>query len=180
MQPRPPLSQDPDRESVWSISRRHQKAYFLIFAAMTLASLAYNLSYAATVNATSFNTALTTFTTHSAAAIITAAGSSIATIETGRFIMVMADMFREKFVVPMVEKRKQEQALKLQQALDQGLEQGLEQGLDQGLEQGRAQGHATSHDQWTAWNNRRLHAAANNLPFDEEPPSPPENNSPLH
>ena len=157
-----------DRESVWSISRRHQKAYFLIFAAMTLASLAYNLSYAATVNATSFNTALTTFTTHSAAAIITAAGSSIATIETGRFIMVMADMFREKFLVPMVEKRKQEQALKLQQALDQGLEQG------------RAQGHTTSHDQWAAWNNHRLHAAANNLPFDEDPPSPPENNSPLH
>ena len=173
MQPRPPLSQDPDRESVWSISRRHQKAYFLIFATMTLASLAYNLSFAATsFNATSFNTALTTFTTHSAAAIITAAGSSITTIETGRFIMVMADMFREKFIVPMVEKRKREQALKLQQALDQGLEQGIEQG--------RAQGHATSHDLWTDWNNRRLQAAANHLPFDEDPPSPLVTNSPLH
>ena len=176
MQPRPPLSQGPDRESVWSISRNHQKAYFVMFTTLTLASLAYNLSYAATVNATSFNTTLTTFTTHSAAAIITAAGSSITTIETGRFIMVMADMFREKFIVPMVQKRKREQALKLQQALDHGLEQGIEQGLTQG----RAQGHATSHDQWTAWNNRRLQAVANNLPFDEDPPSPPVNNSPLH
>ena len=44
--------------------------------------------------------------------------------------------------------------------------QWLQEGREQGIEEGRAE----ANQKWQAWNQRRMDAAANNLPFDEPPP----------
>ena len=48
------------------------------------------------------------------------------------------------------------------------IERHLAQGREQGIEEGRAE----ANQKWQAWNQRRMDAAANNLPFDEPPPGP--------
>ena len=39
------------------------------------------------------------------------------------------------------------------------------------MEQGREQGRQEERAEWEAWLRRRIEAEANNLPFDEPPPS---------
>lgn len=57
--------------------------------------------------------------------------------------------------------------------------QGYAEGYAQGLAlvraeaEGLARGHADRQRMWEAWNNLRLAAEAQGLPFDEPPPSPP-------
>lgn len=48
------------------------------------------------------------------------------------------------------------------------LAQGREEGREQGIEEGRAE----ANQKWQVWNQRRMDAAANDLPFDEPPPGP--------
>ena len=50
--------------------------------------------------------------------------------------------------------------------IERHLAQGREEGREQGIEEGRAE----TNQKWQAWNQRRMDAAANNLPFDEPPP----------
>ena len=69
--------------------------------------------------------------------------------------MVLAEMFRE------YRQKKQEKRVKEERA------QGLAEGRNQGLAEGRAELQA----RWESWNNKRLEAEKNNLPFTELPPS---------
>ncbi len=55
--------------------------------------------------------------------------------------------------------------------IEQATKQGREQGIEQGLEQGRSEAHRA----WSDWNTRRQEAEAKGLPFNEPPPSNPEN-----
>ncbi len=64
---------------------------------------------------------------------------------------------------------------KIEQATKQGREQGIEQGREQGIEQGIEQGRSEAHRAWSDWNTRRQEAEAKGLPFNEPPPSNPEN-----
>ena len=61
------------------------------------------------------------------------------------------------------------------QLIEQGKAEGIEQGKAEGIEQGKAegieQGKAEVYQEIADWNTRRLAAAAQDLPFDEPPPS---------
>jgi hypothetical protein len=65
--------------------------------------------------------------------------------------MVLANFFREKFLIPQREKYR-----------EQGREQGQEQGRDQGRKEMAAR--------WREWNQRRLDAQARDEDFGEPPP----------
>ena len=56
-----------------------------------------------------------------------------------------------RYVIPVIEKHKAE-----------GRAQGRAQGLEQGLEQ--------AHEEWIAWNRRRVEAKRQGRDFDESPP----------
>ena len=47
----------------------------------------------------------------------------------------------------------------------------MEQGRQEGREQGRQEGRQEERAEWEAWLRRRNEAEANNLPFNEPPPS---------
>ena len=68
------------------------------------------------------------------------------------------------------------------EGLEEGRAEGLEEGRAEGLEEGRAegveQGIAVTHRQWQGWNARRMEAEAKGEPFNEPPPTPPENGAP--
>ena len=69
--------------------------------------------------------------------------------------MVLANFFREKFLIPQREKYR---------------EQGQKQGREQGQEQGRDQGRKEMAARWREWNQRRLDAQARDEDFGEPPP----------
>ena len=65
----------------------------------------------------------------------------------------------------------EERAQRIAQAKAQGRAQGIAQGKAEGKAQDIAQGIAERDREWTAWNQRRLQAAAKGQPFKEPPPS---------
>ena len=69
--------------------------------------------------------------------------------------MVLANYIRVKLVEPAKERLR---------------EQGLEQGLERGREQGREQGLTQANAAWCDWNERRMKAEADGVPFTESPP----------
>ena len=54
-------------------------------------------------------------------------------------------------------------------------ERVMQRGVEQGIEQGIEQGMAAAYRQWQGWNARRIEAEAKGEPFNEPPPTPPEN-----
>ena len=60
------------------------------------------------------------------------------------------------------------------EARTEGMAEGRTKGRTEGRTEGEAAGIAKNYELWTAWNNRRLEAEAQNLPFDEPPPAPPQ------
>ena len=81
--------------------------------------------------------------------------------------MVLANFFREKFLIPQREKYREQGR---EQGQEQGREQGQEQGREQGQEQGRDQGRKEMAARWREWNQRRLDAQARDEDFNEAPP----------
>ena len=59
------------------------------------------------------------------------------------------------------------------EALAEGITQGETRGITKGRTEGIMEGRAETYQLWSAWNERRLEAEANNRPFDEPPPPPP-------
>ena len=55
--------------------------------------------------------------------------------------------------------------------LARSLEERLERTRAKRREEGRAEGRAEERAKWEAWNNRRMAAEKDNMPFDEPPPS---------
>ena len=86
----------------------------------------------------------------------------------GEAAMTFYQAMVNRFVIPVIEKHRAEGR---EQGLQRGLEQGLEQGREQGLEQGQLRGKTEAHEEWLAWNRRRVEAEQGNRPFDESPPS---------
>ena len=62
----------------------------------------------------------------------------------------------------------------IEQAKIEARTEGMAEGRTEGRTEGEAAGIAKNYELWTAWNNRRLEAEAQNLPFDEPPPAPPQ------
>ena len=93
----------------------------------------------------------------------------------GETAMTFYEAMVNRYVIPVIEKHKAEGraeglAQGLERGREQGLERGLEQGREQGLEQGREQGVTEAHEEWTAWNRRRVDAERRGSDFDEAPP----------
>ena len=64
----------------------------------------------------------------------------------------------------------------IEQGKAEGIEQGIEQGKAEGIEQGIEQGKAEIYRTWYAdWERRRQAAAEKGIPFDDPPPSNPNN-----
>ena len=57
-----------------------------------------------------------------------------------------------------------------QEAREQGREEGREEGREQGREEGQAVGREETNAAWREWNQRRLQAMADGMPFDEPTP----------
>ena len=73
----------------------------------------------------------------------------------GGAIMVTAKYLGNKFVKPLIEKRREE---------------GRVEGRAEGRTEGRVEGRAEERLLWSEWNRRREDAAANGVPFAEPPP----------
>lgn len=63
-----------------------------------------------------------------------------------------------------------------QKRLEEAIEQAKIEGITEGRAEGEATGIAKNYELWEAWNNRRMEAEEQNLPFDEPPPPPPQAN----
>ena len=53
-------------------------------------------------------------------------------------------------------------------------DQGREEGRKEGREEGREEGRKDANRRWMAWNQRRMAAERDGLPFDEPPPAGPD------
>ena len=73
--------------------------------------------------------------------------------------MVTAKYLGNKFVKPLIEKRREE-----------GRKEGRVEGRMKGRAEGRAEGRSEERLLWSEWNRRREEAAANGVPFAEPPP----------
>ena len=90
----------------------------------------------------------------------------------GGFAVVTARYLTEKFLEPMREKRREEAQQRREEAA-QALEEARVKAMEQGRVQGLTEGHAEERRKWVEWNQRRLDAEAEGVPFDEPPPEPP-------
>ena len=78
--------------------------------------------------------------------------------EVGGWLMIKYRMFMD------------ERAKRIAKAKAEGIAEGEAKGKAEGIAEGEAKGIAERDRVWTAWNNRRLDAAAKGHPFDEPPP----------
>lgn len=67
--------------------------------------------------------------------------------------MVTARYLGNKFVTPLIEQYRKE-------------------GREEGRQEGREEGEARANRKWVDWNNRRIKAEDEGIPFDEPPPTP--------
>ncbi len=124
---------------------------------------------------------------------IIAATSAMILMEGVRNILVLSNYLHNRFVKPLIEKRRQEMEERRQEmekrlaestarGMAEGMAQGMAQGRAEGMTQGRAegmtQGRAQIHAEWSSWNQRRLEAEINGQPFTEPPPAGPNGSSP--
>ena len=65
---------------------------------------------------------------------------------------------------------------RLEEAIEQAKIEARTEGRAEGKAEGEATGIAKNYELWEAWNNRRIEAEEQNLPFDEPPPPPPQAN----
>ena len=83
----------------------------------------------------------------------------------GGFAVVTARYLGNKFVKPLIEKRREE-----------GREEGRAEGRVEGKAEGRVEGRAEERLLWSEWNRRREAAEAAGVPFSEPPPDRAESN----
>ena len=101
----------------------------------------------------------------------------------GGGIMVTARYLTKKLIEPLDKKRKEEMDRLIRDSRAEGRAEGREEGVEEGraegrvegVEEGRAEGVAEGAERafraWAEWNDRRMEAEADGLPFDEPPPS---------
>ena len=84
----------------------------------------------------------------------------------GFFIMILWRLYQKR-LEEAIEQAKIEARI-------EGITEGRAEGKAEGRAEGEATGIAKNYELWEAWNNRRIEAEEQNLPFDESPPPPPE------
>ena len=138
-----------DRESIWSVPHGWRTAYFLTFSVSNL--IATCLIVADEVANRGDASPVAVFS--SIAERVAVSGLALAitifsVVEVSSFAMIAADYFRRKYLEPLKERQREE-----------------------GREQGREQGRKQIQRLWEEWNERRMKAEADGVPFDEAPPS---------
>ena len=87
----------------------------------------------------------------------------------GGFIVVTARYLGNKFVKPLIEKRREEGRV-------EGRVEGKAEGRVEGKAEGRVEGRAEERLLWSEWNRRREEADAAGFPFSEPPPDRAQDN----
>ena len=89
----------------------------------------------------------------------------------GGFIVVTARYLGNKFVKPLIEKRREEGRVEGRvEGRAEGRVEGKAEGRVEGRTEGRVEGRAEERLLWSEWNRRREEAEANGFPFSEPPP----------
>ena len=83
--------------------------------------------------------------------------------EIGGWLMIKYRMFMDERARRIATARAEGKA--------EGIAEGKAEGIAEGKAEGKAEGIVARDREWTAWNERRLEAAAKGQPFDEPPPS---------
>ena len=158
-----------DHVSIWSIRAKDASTFFRILAALWLVALARigykamekpDASLVGWLNAVDF--ALALVEEFGEVGIGMAMLAMLLTRPVnwmGETAMTFYQAMVNRYVTPVIEKHKAE-----------GRAEGLAEGLERGLEQGLEQGSTEAHEEWTAWNRRRIDAQRRGHNFDEAPP----------
>ena len=85
----------------------------------------------------------------------------------GGFAVVTARYLGNKFVEPLIEKRREEGRV---EGRVEGKAEGRAEGKAEGRVEGKAEGRAEERMLWSEWNRRREEAEANGVAFSEPPP----------
>ena len=88
---------------------------------------------------------------------------TMVSFEIGGWFMIKYRMFMDE--------RAQRLAKAKAEGIAEGKAEGITEGKAEGITEGKAEGIAERDRVWTAWNERRLAAAAKGQPFEEPPPS---------
>ena len=151
-----------DREAIWSVPNPLRVLYFPLFTGISIVIAA---DIAKEVKAALPDASWITLTREAASEFAPAgigiAIATLAALQGVATIMAIYQYITNRFTLPVIERH-----------LAQGREQGIEEGRAEGREQGIEEGRAETNQKWQAWNQRRMDAAANNLPFDDPPPGP--------
>ena len=95
--------------------------------------------------------------------------------EIGGWLMIKYRMFMDERAQRIAKAEAKGKAQGIAEGKAQGITEGKAQGIAEGKAQGKAEGKtegiAERDREWTAWNERRLDAAAKGQPFEEPPPS---------
>ena len=152
-----PTPQLEDHVSIWSIRARDAATFFRIVTVLWLVALV-RISYNATEHAdgplvgwqNTVDFALAVLGEFGNVGIGTAMLAMLLTRPANRMGGIAMSLYQaivNRYVIPVIEKHKAE---------------GRAQGLEQGLEQ--------AHEEWIAWNRRRVEAKRQGRDFDESPP----------
>ena len=143
-------SSPPDRESVWSIPRRWQTAYFVLFAIQNIAGISLVCWYEiAVLNEDDTVLTVLNIIDRLPSVGVGAAAITIALMEVARTVMVIGGNLER-----WLKKREQER-------------------LDRAVAEARSEALAEVQRKWAEWNQRRLDAEARGEPFTEPPPDVP-------
>ncbi len=149
-----------NRESIWSVPHGWRTTYFLTFSVSNLTATCVIVTDEIVGRGGADPVAVfSAIAERVAVSGVALAITIFSVLEVLSFTMIAADYFRRKYLEPLKEKQREE-------GREQGRQEGRQEGREEGLEQGLAQAHA----EWAKWNERRLKAAADGVPFSEPPP----------
>ena len=92
---------------------------------------------------------------------------TMVSFEIGGWFMIKYRMFMDERAQRLAKAK----AEGIAEGKAEGIAEGEARGIAKGITEGEARGTAERDRVWTAWNERRLAAAAKGQPFDEPPPS---------
>ena len=100
---------------------------------------------------------------------------TMVSFEIGGWFMIKYRMFMDERAQRLAKAKAEGiaegEARGIAKGIAEGKAEGITEGKAEGITEGKAEGIAERDRVWTAWNERRLAAAAKGQPFDEPPPS---------
>ncbi len=96
---------------------------------------------------------------------------TMVSFEIGGWFMIKYRMFMDERAQRLAKAKAEGIAEGEARGIAKGIAEGKAEGKAEGITEGKADGIAERDRVWTAWNERRLTAAAKGQPFDEPPPS---------